>query len=99
MHLKRKLVVPVLGLLAVGGIGTGVAVAQSGPGPDSTNPPAGGTQVEQGDQPDAQDGPGDVHEKGDKEEKDGKETDKADKADAANEGSEAPTAESTPAPR
>jgi hypothetical protein len=71
MQLKRKVLVPAIGLLAVAGIGTGVAVAQSGS--DDTNPPAGSPQVEQGDQPGDQEGPGDAEEKGDTEEQDGNE--------------------------
>jgi hypothetical protein len=72
MEIKRKIVIPAVGLLAVAGIGTGVAVAQSGDsGPDNQNPPAANTtEVEQGDQdgPNDQEGPGDQEEKGDKEE-------------------------------
>lgn len=71
MELKRRIVVPAVGLLAVAGIGTGVAVAQSGGGPDDSKPPtADSTRVEQADQPGDQEGPDDHEEKG-KEEKDG----------------------------
>jgi hypothetical protein len=66
MELKRKIVVPAIGLLAVAGIGTGVAVAQSGS--DNTNPPVDTPQVEHGEQPGDQEGPGDTEEPGDMEE-------------------------------
>jgi hypothetical protein len=75
MELKRRIVIPAVGLLAVAGIGTGVAVAQSGS--DSTNPPADGTQVQPGGQAGQHDGADAKDEKGDKEEKDGKEADTA----------------------
>jgi hypothetical protein len=75
MELTRKIAVPAIGLLAVAGIGTGVAVAQSGT--DSTNPPTDSTQVQPGGQAGQHDGADATDEKGDKEEKDGKEADTA----------------------
>jgi hypothetical protein len=71
MELKRKVLIPAVGLLAVAGIGTGVAVAQSGS--DDTNPPTDSPQVEKGEQPGDQEGPGDTEEPDDTEEKDGDE--------------------------
>ena len=40
MGIKHKLVVGAAGLLVVGGVGTGIAYAQAGPGPSGTGSPA-----------------------------------------------------------
>ena len=52
MEVKRKLIVSAVGVLAVAAVGTGIAYAQTGPGPTDTTPPGAtnGPNAQQGDQ-------------------------------------------------
>jgi hypothetical protein len=95
MELKRKILIPAVGLLAVAGIGTGVAVAQSGS--DSTSPPTDSTQVQPGAQPGQPEGAETKDEKGEKEEKDGKEAEEPNDPEPGHEDPDGVNVDHTPA--